>query len=139
MAVFPSTEWFDAFSRELSAHPEAGRVARALDGTYRFVIEPAGPLTERHAYDLVITFDEADGASVTQLDDPAEDPRLTVTASYERWRQLIRGELNLAMAVMLRRVRVAGDLSRLQRQLSDTQPLVDALQRVETTWPAPDQ
>lgn len=134
MAVFPSTEWFDAFCRELSRHPSATRLAEALDGVYRFVVEPAGPLTERHSYDVTIGVEDGEPV-IARLPEPADEPRLTVTATYERWRQLIQGEMGLAMAVMLRRVKVAGDLAGLQRRMSDTQPLADALQGVETTWP----
>lgn len=134
MAVFPSPEWFDAFCAELARHPSAPRIAEALDGVYRFVVEPAGPLTERHSYDVTIGV-ESDAPVIARLAEPAQDPRLTVTATYERWRQLIQGEMGLTTAVMLRRVRVGGDLAGLQRRMSDTQPLADALQGVETTWP----
>lgn len=134
MAVFPSPEWFDAFCRELARHPSAPRIAEALDGVYRFVVEPAGPVSERHSYDVSIGVEDT-SPQIRRLPDPVDQPRLTVTATFDRWRQLIQGEMGLAMAVMLRRVRVAGDLAGLQRRMSDTQPLADALQQVETTWP----
>ena len=132
MPVFPSEEWMAEFCRLLEDHPEAGDVASALDGVYRFVIEPGGPLEERHSYDVAIS-PTGEGADVAVVDDGA-DPRLTLTTDYRRWQQLVRGELDVGMAVMLRRLRVSGDLTRLIGNVSSTRPLVDSLSGVETVW-----
>lgn len=130
MPVFPSREWMHEFCDRLGQHPEAYNVAVALDGTYRFVIQPAGPLPERHAYDVLI----APGPELRLLDEPVEDPTLELSADHERWRQLIQGKLDVRMAVMLRRLKVRGDLSRLIGRLDSTGPLVDALGQVRTEW-----
>lgn len=132
MPLFPSEEWMDEFCTHLAAHPEAGEVASALDGVYRFVIEPGGPLAERHTYDVAIT-PAADGADVAVVSDDSH-PRLTMTTDYRRWQQLVRGELDVGMAVMLRRLKISGDLSRLMGNVSSARPLVDALSSVQTTW-----
>ena len=132
MPLFPSEEWMLEFCANLAEHPEAGEVAIALDGVYRFVIEPGGPLDERHTYDVAITpVDEGADVGVVAAD---AKPRLTMTTDYRRWQQLVRGELDVAMAVMLRRLRISGDLSRLMGNVSSARPLVDALSSVETTW-----
>jgi hypothetical protein len=110
-----------------------GEVARVLDGTYRFVVEPAGPLSQRHAYDVAIGVDD-DGPRADRVDDDADRPRLTLTADYERWRQLITGTLDVRMAMLLRRLRVSGDLSPLLGGLSSAAPLMDALSAVDTQW-----
>ena len=131
MPVFPSEEWMDEFCERLAGHPEAGEVATALDGVYRFVIEPGGPLAERHTYNVSIT-PSGDGADVAVVQDG--EPRLTMTTDYRRWQQLVRGELDVAMAVMLRRLKISGDLSRLMGNVSSARPLVDSLGGVNTTW-----
>jgi hypothetical protein len=133
MPTFPSSEWMDAYCEELAAHPDAARAADALDGVYRFVVEPDGPLGERCSFDVSILPSDG-GAEVTRIVDGSGDPRLTMTAKYGRWRQLIRGELDIAMAMMLRRLRISGDVATLRRRLSDAAPLTDALRRVETQW-----
>ena len=132
MPVFPSEEWMAEFCHRLEEHPEAGDIASELDGVYRFVIEPAGPLEDRHTYDVAIS-PSGDGADVAVVDDGAE-PRLTLTTDYRRWQQLVRGELDVGMAVMLRRLRVSGDLTRLVGSVSSARPLVDSLGSVQTVW-----
>lgn len=137
MPVFPSAAWVQAFCDEFVAHPNAGEAARTLEGTYRFVIEPAGPLQERHTYDVGIEPDGDAGASAVLLDEPPERPRLELRADYANWRRLIGGKLDIAMAIMLRRLRVTGDLSRLTRNLSSAKPLTEALGAVDTQWMEP--
>lgn len=136
MPVFPSREWMEEFCANVRDHPDTPEVAPMLAGTYRFVVEPAGPLTERLVYDVSVR-PTGEGLPEVRLlddDDAARRPRLTVTADYERWRQLVSGELDLGLAVMLRRVRVSGDLGTLSSGLSNTRPLLDALGKVETEW-----
>ena len=133
MPVFPSYEWMAEFCERLEAHPDAVDIAAALDGVYRFVVEPAGPLAERHTYDVEIRPD-GDGAQVGVIEEDGPAPRLTLTTDYRRWQQLVRGELDVGMAVMLRRLRVSGDLSRLMGSVGSATPLVESLGAVETTW-----
>ena len=132
MPVFPSEEWMVAFCRHLENHPDAAGIAAALDGVYRFVVDPAGPLQERHVYDVAIT-PGGNGAEVAVVDDGAQ-PRLTMTTDYRRWQQLVRGELDVGMALMLRRLRVSGDLTQLMGNVSSARPLVDSLSAVDTEW-----
>jgi hypothetical protein len=133
MPVFPSEEWMEAFCDEVAAHPGALHTARALDGVYRFVVQADGPLRATHSYDLLITAD-GDAAHVQRLDEPGDRPRLMMTARYGRWRQLINGELDVGLAILLRRLRISGDLMSLRNQLDDVKPLTESLRRVETVW-----
>ena len=123
-----------AFGEELVHHADADHVARALDGVYRFVIEPSGALTERQVFDVAIHPGD-DGAEVWVIDgEPHAPPRLTLTADYLRWRQLIEGELDVGLALLLRRLRISGELRAVAANLSSTQPLVDSLTAVDTQW-----
>ncbi len=134
MPVFPSFEWMADFCEQLESHPDAPDVAGALDGVYRFVVDPAGPLAERHSYDVSIRPTGA-GAKVGIVDRAeSAKPRLTMSTDYRRWQQLVRGELDVGMAMVLRRLRVSGELTRLMGSVSTARPLVDALHEVNTTW-----
>ncbi len=135
MPMFPSAEWMDEFCDELLAHPTADELAQVLDGVYRFEVEPAGPVTEQRTFDVEIRPGDGAGPTARRLDEPVTSPRLTMTARYDRWRQLISGTLDVGMAVMLRRLKVKGDLQRLIRDMGSTRPLMDALGAVDTQWP----
>ena len=123
-----------AFGSELVHHPDADHVAKALDGVYRFVVEPAGPLTEQHIYDVAIHPGD-DGPEFWVLDsEPHQAPRLTLTADYVRWRQLVRGELDIGLALLMRRLRISGEIRAIASKLSSTHPLTDSLHAVKTEW-----
>jgi hypothetical protein len=132
MPLFPSPEWMDAFCDELATQPGAAQAAAVLDGVYRFVVEADGPLEDRHSYDVRIARTNGDEADVRRLETEETSPRLTLHAKYGRWKQLIRGELDVVMAVMLRRVRVSGSIEPLRN--ANTKPLLTALRSVDTTW-----
>lgn len=136
MPAFPSREWMVELCEHVTAHPDAGALARGLDGVYAFVVDPAGPVRIRHRYDLAIHPDGVGGASAELLDAPASGPRLTFTARFDRWWQLLNGDLNPRLAIVLRRLKVSGDVWGLGQQLSTVTPLLEALARVETRWPA---
>jgi hypothetical protein len=131
--TFPSDAWIAEFCVQLERHPKAGDMARALQGVYRFVVEPSGPVTTEQRYDVEIAPD-GDGARVVPLDPPAAEPRLTIAAVYPRWVQLLRGELDLPIALMLRRIKVSGDLRAVTGNLDDTRPLLDALSAVDSSF-----
>lgn len=136
MPAFPSREWMVELCAHVTAHPDAGALARGLDGVYAFVVDPAGPVRIRHRYDLAIHPDGIGGASAQLLAEPASGPRLMFTARFDRWWQLLNGELDPRLAIVLRRLKVSGDVWRLGQQLNTVTPLLDALGRVETRWPA---
>jgi hypothetical protein len=131
--TFPSADWIDAYCLELMRHPRSHETAVALEGTYRFVIEPTGPVDRRHVYDVHVR-PAADGADVTRVD-IATEPRLVLTAGYDRWRQLIERRLDVGLAVLTRRLRLSGDLGGIRGSLQDAKPLLDALSSVDTRWP----
>ncbi|HVM13187.1 MAG TPA: SCP2 sterol-binding domain-containing protein [Egibacteraceae bacterium] len=134
MPLFPSTAWVEAFCHTFSSHPDASEAAKALEGTYRFVVEPAGALDKRHEYGVGIGPDGDGGATAVVLPEPPERPRLELRATYPNWRKLIAGQLDLGLAVMMRRLKVSGDVSSLTRNLSSARPLTDALGAVDTQW-----
>lgn len=134
MPVFPSEAWIGEFCERVREHPDAAATAEVLDGIYRLVVEPAGPLDERHVYDVAIHPDGDGGMSATSATEPVDRPRLELRATYLNWRRLISGQQDVGMAVMLRRLRVHGDLSSLTRQMSSARPLTDALGAVDTQW-----
>ena len=135
MPQFPSREWMDTMCEELRAHPDVGEIAGTLDGVYRFVMTPGGPLEEEHRYDVAIGPGDQGELPIVQVLNSESDPRVTLTANYLRWKQLITGGLDPMMAVMLRHLRVSGDVSHLRSGgLSSAKPLLDTLKRVDTQW-----
>lgn len=134
MPRFPSEEWMDSFCERLREQPGAEQLAATLEGVYRFVVDAGGPLQQACSYDIEIRPAEASAVHAARLEAGAGEPRLVLAASYDRWKQLIEGRLDVAMALMLRRLRVSGDLSTLMRDVGSAKPLLQALGEVDTVW-----
>lgn len=133
MPLFPSDEWMQAFSDTVTHDPRSGAMAEALAGVYRFVVEPGGRLDRRYEADVAIA--PVDGrARVQRVDGQGAAPRLTIAATYPRWIQLLRGELDIPLAVMLRRVKVSGDLRAVTGNAAAARPLLDALSAVDSQF-----
>lgn len=134
MPIFPSPEWMDAFCAELVAHPRAADAATRLHGVYRFVVDPGGPLTDRHTYEILLAaVDSAVRADRLDGDRPAS-PRVVVQTDYGRWRQLLEGRLSLGPALLFGHLRISGDMAALMGSRGDVDVLMEALREVDTVW-----
>ena len=80
MPVFPSTEWMDAFCAKLAAHPRAADAATRLRGVYRFIVDPGGPLTDRHTYEIVLAVADV-GVRANRIEGAASPRRRRMNAS----------------------------------------------------------
>lgn len=128
MPEFPSPDWMQAYCDALAAHPQAEEVASAFAGTYRFVIDPDEG-GEPATYHIGIS---AEPTGFRILEEVDGQPALALRATDRHWRELMRRELDVPMAVFTRRLRVEGDVARMLGQLSQARPLVDALGEVPT-------
>lgn len=133
MPTFPSSAWIDAFCDELAAHPRAADAATSLGGIYRFVVDPGGPLADRHQYQVVLGIAEG-RVRVQRLDEPDAAARVAVRTDYPHWQQLLRGQLDLGRAMIFGRIRVSGDLPALLSARGDVDVVMDALRAVDTVW-----
>jgi len=132
---FPSEAWITAFCAQVSSHPAVDDAVAALSGTYRFVIEPQGPVTTPHRYAIVLR-EAGDGPAAVPADPDADGVRLEIAAGYERWRDLLTGRLDLMRAMLWRRIRVGGDVAGLLRSREAARPLLDALRATESEFPS---
>ncbi len=135
MPTFPSDDWIAAFCREVSAHPAVDDAVAALSGTYRFVIEPEGALTRPQRYAIALG-DASGGPAAVPVDPDSDGLRLEIAAGYDRWRELLTGRLDLMRAMLLRRIRVGGDVASLMRHREAARPLLDALRATESDFPS---
>lgn len=130
MPLFPSEEWMAAYCAAVAAHPEAAAMAAVLDGVYRLEVEPQGRLAAPRAFEVQV----APGPVVTSPPAQPAAPRLTITAGYDRWVELVEGRLDIGRAFLLRRVRARGDTGTLVRQRDRLRPLLDSFAAVDSTF-----
>lgn len=134
MPTFPSDDWMQAFCDEVTAHPDATATARALDGVYRFVVLPADAIREKHVYDIEIRPGELEPTVAPLPPQDERGARLVMIAGYDRWKQLLTGELDVGRALLLRRLRVKGELASVKRAMSDAGALLESVKAVDSQF-----
>ncbi len=134
MPTFPSDDWMQAFCDEVAAHPDAAATARALDGVYRFVVLPAGAVREKRVYDVEIRPGEPEPMVEPLPPQDERSARLVMIAGYDRWQQLLTGELDIGKALLLRRLRVRGELADVKRAMSDAGALLASVKAVDSQF-----
>lgn len=134
MPTFPTREWIETVADAVAAHPNAPQQAEKVAGVYRLHITDSGPLEQDYIYTFSLSPGD-DGARprVELVDDVPED--LGISADYERWKQLITGELDPTRALLQRKVAVSGGLTAAMQRIGAVTLLQDAVATVETSWP----
>lgn len=132
MPLFPSRAWIDAVVATVATRDDAVALAQDLAGTYRFTVEPDGPITDEVVFDLVVSPHDPRLAWVEDVEQPTE---LTIRAPYSVWRRLLENELGVVEALVSGKARVRGSLRLAIGRARRILPLMQVLQEIDTQWP----
>ena len=136
MFEFPRDEWFHALAGEINDSPAYREAAADWEGDIAFVVE-ADP--ERGVPDDVWGYlDLWHGACRDgRLIEPAEGEAaaFVISATYRRWKDVVRGDLDPVRAMMQGKLRVHGDLPTILRYVQAAHELVVLCGVVPTRFP----
>ena len=136
MAKFPSKEWVDKYKDALNNDPDyrvSGKEWTA--GPVSLVVlknERIG-LKDDFAIWLGIERGRCHEARVVSVEE-AEKAPFVIYAEYERWRQVIEGEIDPIAGLAQGKLRLKGDLPTIVRFVKAAQDMVKAAQNVETEF-----
>lgn len=132
MPQFPSDAWTRELIEQFLAHPNAADAAARLAGRYRLVVEPDDGFDDRHVTTLEIGVNDDGEPDMRMVE---AEPDLSVTASYRRWKTMLRREQSFKRAVATGRVRIGGSKREALRKAGSMGPLLQAMAKVDTVWP----
>ena len=136
MYEFPRDEWFRALASEINDSSAYREAAADWEGDIAFVVE-ADP--ERGVPDDVWGYlDLWHGACRDgRLIEPAEGDAAAflISATYRRWKDVVRGDLDPVRAMMQGKLRVRGDLPTILRYVQAAHELVVLCGVVPTRFP----
>jgi putative sterol carrier protein len=131
---FPSDEWIADLSRLLNESPSYESSAKDWEGDFVFVVEPDGRFTETVYLFLGLRHGKSTGASL--LSTPDERPaEYRIRAPYSVWRKVIEGELDPIQGMMMRKLKLEGNLMKIMRYPKAAQEIVSCCADVPTEWP----
>ncbi|MCS6816567.1 MAG: SCP2 sterol-binding domain-containing protein [Blastocatellia bacterium] len=128
---FPSAEWAQALREAINASPAYREAAADWEaGPIGFVVR-AG---EEKTY-LWLDLHRGE-CRAAELVSPAEGERapFLISAEYEDWKQILRGQLDPVRAIWMGRLKVRGDLSLLLRYMQAARELLACAARVPTRF-----
>ncbi|MET0801661.1 MAG: SCP2 sterol-binding domain-containing protein [Actinomycetota bacterium] len=136
MFEFPTQEWFRALVDAINGSSAYREAAADWEGDVAFVIE-ADP--ERGVPDDVWGYLDLWHGACREggLVAPARggDAEFVISATYRRWKDVVRGELDPVRAMMQGKLRVRGDLPKILRSVRAANELVVLCGDVPTRFP----
>ncbi|MBU0494921.1 MAG: SCP2 sterol-binding domain-containing protein [Chloroflexi bacterium] len=136
MAIpFPSDEWIKALCAELNASASYREAAKTWEGDFIFVVEPAGNLKETVYLYMDLWHGECRGAyQLASVDE--RDAAFRMSAPANTWREVIEARLDPLKGLMVRKLKLKGNMSMIMRSVKAAQELVKCCTQVDTTFTA---
>lgn len=136
MFEFPHEEWFEALAGEINASAAYREAASDWEGDIAFVVEAdpeRGVPGDVWGY-LDLWHGACRSAAVVDAG-RGDDAEFVISATYRRWKDVVRGDLDPVRAMMQGKLRVRGDLPKILRYVQAAHELVVICGLVPTRFP----
>jgi putative sterol carrier protein len=133
---FPADDWFAALAEEINGSPAYREAAADWEGDIAFVVEAdpeRGVPADVWGY-LDLWHGACRSGRITTRDE-GEGAEFVISASYRRWKDVVRGDLDPVRAMMQGKLRVRGDLPKILRYVQAAHELVAICGDVPTRFP----
>jgi putative sterol carrier protein len=125
--VFPSEEWIAAFKEQVNSCPayrESGATWDAGDVCLVIKANPAVGLAEDRYINLQLHHGECQEAKALTAEQ-ANGASFFISAAYDRWKQLFKGELDPIRAIMFGQISVKGNMGVLMKYTKAAKDLLE--------------
>jgi putative sterol carrier protein len=131
---FPSDEWIKALSRQLNASASYERSAKNWEGDFIFVCEPDAAYSSDPAY-LYLGLYHGKSPSAALLQSEGEQKaEFVIRAPFSAWRQVIEGKLDPIQGMMMRKLKLTGDMKMILRYVAAAKEIVSCCALIPTDF-----
>lgn len=124
---FPSPEWMEQFLQELNNSETYASVAKSWEGDLVLMIEGSSG--------VYLDLWHGECRAAEYLTDPySRAAEFRISASLEKWRKILEGQLDPVQGLMTRQIRLEGNIVKLLKYVKAAQELVRCATRVETEY-----
>jgi putative sterol carrier protein len=129
--------WADAFRDAINADPGYRAVAAGWSWPVALLLEPSEPaLGYPEPVAVQVALDRGTAGDARLVHGDAATADVVLGASYETWKEIVRGTVDPVGAVMSGRLRlVRGSLMTLMSQINAARALVNCAARTPTEFP----
>jgi putative sterol carrier protein len=130
---FPSDEWIKELSRQLNESESYERSAKDWEGDFVFVVEPDDAYDETAYLFLGLYHGKSPDAFLQDGQDDRET-EFTISAPFSTWRRVIEGKLDPIQGMMMRKLKLNGNLTKIMRYPRAAKEIVSCCALVPTDW-----
>ena len=130
---FPSDEWIKELSRQLNASESYERSAKDWEGDFWFLVEPDESYPETANLFLGLHHGKSPDAAM-EPDQASRQAEFTLSAPFSTWRQVIEGKLDPIQGMMMRKLKLQGNLTKIMRYPRAAKEIVSCCALIPTDW-----
>jgi putative sterol carrier protein len=132
---FPSDEWVKEFGNQLNASEAYAKSGKAWEGDFSFIVEADNAYPETVYFFIGLRHGKCPDAAMMASENEREAP-YTVSGSFSTWRKVIEGKLDPIQGLMMRKLKLKGNLMKVMRYPKAAKDMVDCVSRVSTEFPS---
>jgi len=130
---FPSDEWIKELSAQLNASESYEKSARDWEGDFVFIVEPDQAYDDVAYLFLALYHGKSPDAALVSGEDDRE-VQFVLRGTFSTWRQIIEGKQDPIQAMMMKRLKVRGDMMKIMRYPKAAQEIVSCCALVPTEF-----
>lgn len=130
---FPSDEWIKELGSYLNDSESYERSAKDWEGDFVFVCEPDHAYEETAYLYLGLHHGKSTGAALMATEDERE-VEFVIRAPFSAWRQVIEGRLDPILGMMMRKLRLTGDMKMVLRHVAAAKEIVSCCALIPTDF-----
>jgi putative sterol carrier protein len=130
---FPAEEWIRELSRQLNDSDSYERSARDWEGDFIFVVEPDDIFEDTAYLFLALHHGKSPGAAMISSREE-RDAEFVISAPFGTWRQVIEGKLEPIQGMMMRKLKLEGNIVKIMRYPKAAKEIVSCCALVPTRW-----
>ena len=130
---FPSDEWIKALGQKLNDSASYERSAKNWEGDFIFICEPdAANGSEAYLFLGLYHGKSTDAAMLASADE--RDAEFIIRAPFSAWRQVIQGKLDPIQGMMMRKLKLTGDMKMILRYVAAAKEIVSCCALIPTDF-----
>ncbi|MBN1977955.1 MAG: SCP2 sterol-binding domain-containing protein [Anaerolineae bacterium] len=130
---FPSDEWIKALGQKLNDSASYERSAKNWEGDFVFISEPDEANHSEAYLFLGLYHGKSTGAAMLASEDERE-AEFVIRAPFGAWRQVIEGKLDPIQGMMMRKLKLTGDMKMILRYVAAAKEIVSCCALIPTDF-----
>jgi putative sterol carrier protein len=130
---FPSDEWIKELSHRLNSSESYQRSAKDWEGDFIFVIEPDDAYEDTAYLFLGLFHGKSPNAAMIGSEDE-RGAEFVIRAPFSNWRKVIEGELEPIQGMMMKKLKLKGNMKKIMRYPKAAKEIVSCCALVPTDF-----